>query len=199
VKLDVPGRKANRTEGARAQKAMLQHIFFQGWEPVLRTAIGTIAIYIMVVLLIRVAGQRTLAKWYAFDLIVTVALGSALANSILSKDVSIAQAVVAFVVLVGLQYFVAWTVVRWRRVRAVVNPRPTLVLLQGRFEAAAMKAQRVAEEDVRAAVRRQGIGSLEEVGAVVLEADGTFSVIASLPARPTALADVPHNMFSLSA
>lgn len=49
---------------------MLKDIFFQGWEPLLRTAIGTTATYLALVLLLRFAGQRTLAKWYAFDLIV---------------------------------------------------------------------------------------------------------------------------------
>jgi hypothetical protein len=52
---------------------MLETIFFQGWQPLLRTAIGTTATYLGLVFLLRVAGQRTLAKWYAFDLILTVA------------------------------------------------------------------------------------------------------------------------------
>src|SRR3954470_22026221 len=69
---------------------MLEQMFFQGWEPLLRTAIGTTATYLALVVLLRVAGQRTLAKWYAFDLIVTVALGSTFANGVLSKDVTIA-------------------------------------------------------------------------------------------------------------
>lgn len=57
------------------------HILFQGWTPLLRTAIGTTVTYVALVVLLRIAGPRTLAKWYAFDLIVTVALGSTFANS----------------------------------------------------------------------------------------------------------------------
>jgi uncharacterized membrane protein YcaP (DUF421 family) len=91
----------------------MQHIFFQGWEPLLRTALGTTATYIALIVLLRIAGQRTLAKWYAFDLIVTVALGSTFANGVLSKDVSVAQSVIGFVILIGLQFAIAWTVIHW--------------------------------------------------------------------------------------
>jgi uncharacterized membrane protein YcaP (DUF421 family) len=136
--------------------------------------------------------QRTLAKWYAFDLIVTVALGSTFANGILAKDVSIAQSIVAFLMLVGLQFAIAWTVVHWSPMRLVVNPAPTLLLDRGQFVHDAMRRQRVAEADVRAAVRRQGIADLASVGEVVLEADGTFSVIKDLASRASALADVPE-------
>jgi uncharacterized membrane protein YcaP (DUF421 family) len=170
----------------------MQQIFFQGWEPLVRTALGTSATYIALIVLLRIAGQRTLAKWYAFDLIVTVALGSTFANGVLSKDVSIAQSVVGFVILIGLQFAIAWTVVHWSPMRIIVNPMPTLVLHEGRFQDDAMRSQRVSEADVRAAVRRQGIGRLEDVGAVVLEADGTFSVIEKLPDKPSALADIPE-------
>jgi uncharacterized membrane protein YcaP (DUF421 family) len=76
--------------------------------------------------------------------------------------------------------------------RIIVNPHPTLVLERGRFRRDAMRSQRVAEADVRAAVRRQGMATLEEVGAVILEADGTFSVIKELPESASALADIPE-------
>jgi len=69
---------------------------------------------------------------------------------------------------------------------------PPLVLYQGQFEDSAMRSQRVSEADVRAAVRRQGLARLEDVGAVVLEADGTFSVIQNIAERPSALADIPE-------
>lgn len=55
-----------------------------------------------------------------------------------------------------------------------------------------MRSQRVAEADVRAAVRQHGIDRLEDVGAVVLEADGTFSLIRQLGSEASALADIPE-------
>jgi len=171
---------------------MLWDVFFQGWQPLLRTAIATSATYLGLILLLRIAGQRTLAKWYAFDLIVTVALGSTFANGVLSKDTTVAQSILGFVILVGLQFCVAWTVVRWSPMRVIINPMPTLLVHNGKFVRDAMRSQRVSEADVRAAVRHQGIAQVEQVGAVILEADGTFSVIKKLPEHASALADIPE-------
>jgi uncharacterized membrane protein YcaP (DUF421 family) len=167
-------------------------ILFQGWTPLLRTAIGTTVTYVALVVLLRIAGPRTLAKWYAFDLIVTVALGSTFANSVLSGNISVAQSPVGFVILIGLQFTIAFAVAHWSQLRVVVNPQPTLLLHQGRFIHDAMRSQRVAEADVRAAVRQHGIDRVEDVGAVVLEADGTFSVIRQVRSYATALADIPE-------
>ncbi|SFH69173.1 YetF domain-containing protein [Bradyrhizobium sp. Gha] len=167
-------------------------IFFQGWAPLLRTAIGTTVTYVALVVLLRIAGPRTLAKWYAFDLIVTVALGSTFANSVLSGSISVAQSLVGFVILIGLQFIIAFLVAHWSSLRVVVNPQPALLLHDGQFVHDAMRRQRVAEADVRAAIRHQGIDRIEDVGAVVLEADGTFSVIKELGPGASALADVPE-------
>lgn len=55
-----------------------------------------------------------------------------------------------------------------------------------------MRSQRVAEADVRAAVRQNGLASLEDVAAVILEADGTFSVIKRASGSLSALSDIPE-------
>ena len=171
---------------------MFQTVFFQGWDPIIRTAISTSVSYLILVFLLRFAGQRVLAKWYAFDLIVTVALGSTFANNVLSKDTTIAQALVGFTLLIGLQFVVSWTVIHWSRFRTIVNPNPTLILLNGCFKRDAMRSQRVSEADVRAALRQNGLASVEGVGAVVLEADGTFSIIEKIEGSQSALADIPE-------
>jgi uncharacterized membrane protein YcaP (DUF421 family) len=169
---------------------MLQSIFFHGTSDLVRTAIGTSVTYLALVVLLRVAGPRTLAKWYAFDLIVTVALGSTFANGVLSKDVSITQSVLGFVMLVALQFVVSWLIVRFGTLRRVVNPRPELLLFRGELRRDAMRRARVQVADVHIAIRGKGHARIEDVAAVVLEPDGTFSVIGKISERPTALADV---------
>lgn len=81
----------------------------------------------------------------------------------------------------------------WSPLRTIVNPNPSLVLFRGEFQNEQMIRQRVSEANVRAAVRHQGIASLEEVGAVVLEADGTFSVVKELAdGENSAFKDIPE-------
>ncbi|WIW44514.1 DUF421 domain-containing protein [Bradyrhizobium sp. 62B] len=122
-------------------------------------------------------------------MIVTVALGSTFAN----------QSLIGFFILIGLQFIVAFSVAHWSQLRVIVNPQPALLLLRGKFVHDAMRRQRVAEADVRAAIRHKGIDRVEDVGAVVLEADGTFSVINQLGSGASALADIPEMGGSNSA
>jgi uncharacterized membrane protein YcaP (DUF421 family) len=113
----------------------------------------------------------------AFDLIVTVALGSTLATVLLTKDVSLADGLLAFGLLIALQFVVTWSSVRARWVRQLVAGEPLMLLYHGEFLPDALRRARVTKEEVRAAVRSAGIASLGEAEAVVLETDGSLSVV----------------------
>ena len=76
-----------------------------------RVVVGTCS-YLSLLVLLRVSGKRTLAKLNAFDFVVIVALGSTLSSVLLSSDVALAEGVTAMVLLVGLQFLVAWLSVR---------------------------------------------------------------------------------------
>nr|WP_284701398.1 YetF domain-containing protein [Rhodoplanes tepidamans] len=140
--------------------------------------VGTLA-YVALVLILRISGKRTLSKLNAFDLVVTVALGSVLATVLLSKDVSLAEGVLALALLVGLQYVIAWMSVRVEWFQSLVKAEPTLLLRDGRFLDRAMREQRITREEILAAARASGIESIADTAAVVLETDGTISVIGS--------------------
>lgn len=139
----------------------------------MRTLIG----YAALVAILRVSGNRTLSKMNAFDLIVTVALGSTLATILLNKSVSLAEGVLALSLLVGLQFVVTWSSVRWKPVREVVTGVPVLLMYRRRMIEDAMTRQRVTDAEIRAAVRQFGRADFDAIEAAVLEADGTLSVI----------------------
>jgi uncharacterized membrane protein YcaP (DUF421 family) len=61
----------------------------------------------------------------------------------------------------------------------MVTGEPTLLLFRGQYLEAALRRARVTEDEIRAAVRSEGVPAVEEVQAVVLETDGSFSVIAA--------------------
>lgn len=162
-------------------------VFFNGWAGLLRVVVvGTLA-YIALVLLLRVSGKRTLSKMNAFDLVVTVALGSTLATVILSKDVALAEGMMAFALLIGLQFVITWLSVRSSTVGHLVKAQPTLLLYQGKFLPDQMRRTRVLETEVHAAIREQGVAALEDVEAVVLETDGSFAVVKRTEGPATVL------------
>ncbi|HEX7239694.1 MAG TPA: hypothetical protein VF263_05485, partial [Longimicrobiaceae bacterium] len=128
-------------------------MLFSSWYALVRVLLVGTAAYVALVLMLRVSGKRTLAKMNAFDLVVTVALGSTLATVLLSRDVALAEGLLAFATLIGLQFGVAWLSVRSRRVQEVVKSEPALLFFEGRYLDGALRRERVAREEVRAAVR----------------------------------------------
>jgi hypothetical protein len=100
---------------------------FSGWWTLMRTALLGVLAYVAILLLLRFSGKRTLSKMNAFDLIVTIALGSILGSILTSRQIALAQGVVAFTVLIGLQYIVAWGTSRSRLIGRIVKAEPALL------------------------------------------------------------------------
>lgn len=152
-------------------------MFFESWFGLARVLIvGTLA-YIALVLVLRVSGKRTLSKMNAFDFIVTVAQGSILASVMLSKDVALAEGMTAFCLTIFLQYIITWLSVRSRQVENWVKAEPSLLFFEGRFLDKTLRRERVTHAEIRAAVRGQGIAQIEDAIAVVLETDGSLTVV----------------------
>ncbi|TFI57059.1 DUF421 domain-containing protein [Sphingomonas parva] len=152
-------------------------MFFSGFEGIWRTLIVGICAYVALVGVLRITGKRTLSKMNAFDLVVTVALGSTLATILLSKDVALAEGVTAFLLLVGAQYGVTWTSIRSTRFRRWVKSEPRALLRDGQMIAEAMRSERVTEDEVEAAIRAAGHLDPAAIALVMLETDGSMSVV----------------------
>lgn len=150
-----------------------------------RTGVIGVLAYVTLLAFLRVSGKRTLSKMNAFDFVVTVALGSTLATILLSRDVSLLQGGIALGLLIALQYAITWTSVRASWVRRAVTGEPSLLLSDGRLLEEAMRRNRVTEEEMRAAARGSGHEGLDGLRAVVLETDGSISVIGSASAAAT--------------
>lgn len=154
----------------------MHNMFFQTWADLGRVMVIGPAAYIGLVLLLRISGKRTLSKMNAFDLVVTVALGSTFASVLLSKNVALAEGLLALTLLVALQFVVAWLAVRSSLVRRIVKADPRLLVWRGEFLECGMRDERVNRDEILATLRAQGISNLRNVGAVVLETDGTMTV-----------------------
>lgn len=156
---------------------LCQLLFHNGFDPLVRIGVFGFLAYVTLIVLLRASGKRTLSKMNAYDLVVTVALGSTLATILLNASISLTEGILAFLVLIGLQYAAAWLAVRSKRFDKLLKAEPSMLFYQGRFLHQTMKMQRVTEGEILAAMREQGIDAVDQVEAVVLEASGNFTVI----------------------
>jgi len=167
-------------------------MLFDSWPELGRVFLFGVVAYVAMVLFLRLSGKRTLSKMDVFDFVITTALGSALAQVVLSKDGVLTSGLAAFAVIIGLQWVAMKLSQRSRFVRGLIKDEPALLYFRGEFLREAMRREHVPDEEIYAAVRSSGFASLEEVEAVVLEADSSFSVVRRLDEGETdsALRDV---------
>lgn len=168
--------------------------WFDSWDSVARVAVTAVMAYAALLVFLRLSGKRTLSKLNAFDLVVTVALGSTLATVVLSKDVALVDGLLALALLIGLQYAVAWLSVRAPAFQRLVKNEPSLLFYEGIFLDVALRRARITRDEVLAGIRGQGVESLADLRAVVLETDGTLSIVRARGPRPSdsALSSVPE-------
>jgi uncharacterized membrane protein YcaP (DUF421 family) len=150
--------------------------FFESWYNIGRTLTLSIVGFTALIILLRGSGKRTLSKLNVFDFVFVVAVGSVFASTIISKDVTLVEGVLALATLIGIQLILAELAARSRTAERIINGEPTLLLSRGKFLTGALKKERITEEEVRAAIRAKGVNRVEDVDAVILENDGTLSV-----------------------
>jgi uncharacterized membrane protein YcaP (DUF421 family) len=113
----------------------------------------------------------------AFDFIITVAMGSAFGRILTAKQVSIAESLVTFLLLVTLQYALSFIVVRSKTFHKMVTSQPSLLYYNGSFLEKNLQKERILQKELLSVVRKEQFSSLEEIEAIILETDGKFSVI----------------------
>ncbi|MBS7671636.1 DUF421 domain-containing protein [Croceicoccus gelatinilyticus] len=154
------------------------------WEPLLRIAITAPVLYLLIIVFIRISGKRSTSQMNNFDWIVTVALGSIAASTIVLKELTLAEGAFAIGLLLAMQFILTALVRRYDTVSAAVKATPTMLLDEGSFIDSALRRERISQREVLAAVRKAGVTDLNEVAWVILENDASFSVISKADRGP---------------
>ncbi len=156
-------------------------------EKVLRSAI----IYAFLVVLLRFAGERTLAQMNPFDLVVLLTLSNAVQNAIIGNDNSLVGGMVGAVTLVGLNSLVVRYLYRHPDIERRLEGDPLVLVQDGRILRQNLERAFITEEELMAIMRRQGAHELSEVERVVLETSGAVSVLLR---HPTPAESVPAEL-----
>ena len=140
--------------------------------------VRAVAMYVFLLVLLRVTGKRTLAQVTTFDFIVLLIISETTQQAMTGNDFSFTNAAILVLTLIVLQRLADWFSNRSARADRVLNDRPVIIVENGRPIEEWMRWNSLSVEEVLEEARRnQGIGSLEEIKYAVLERDGGISVI----------------------
>jgi len=151
----------------------LFHLSAPWWHFVLRAC----AIYVLVMVLVRLSGKRAVGQFTPFDLVLLILIGNAVQNGINGGDNSLTGAAIMATTLIALNYAVAYVTSRNRKVEKFVEGVPVLLARDGQLFEAVLRRELVSREDFREALRMNGVDDVAEVELALLETNGSISVV----------------------
>lgn len=169
-------------------------IFYNDWESFFRALILTFIAYISMILLLRISGKRTLSKMNAFDFIITIALGSSLASIATSKNLTIADGIAVFGILIFMQFLITWLSVRIKYFKRIITSEPSILLYKGKIIETNIRKERVTIEEIKNAVRSKGISNLDNIDIIILETTGDITIIKDLEAPAEVVSQMSINV-----
>ena len=143
------------------------------WELVVRA----LAVYLFLLLILRLTGKRQVGELAAFDFVLLLVLSNAVQNSMNAGDNSLIGGLISATTLVALNYVVGSGTYRSKKFEAIIEGRPQLIIHSGKvFEDVLAKAQ-LTHHELNAALRAAGCASAADVQAAILENNGSISVV----------------------
>lgn len=159
------------------------------WQELGMTAARGVLVYVVMLIVIRVLGKRTIGNFTAFDLLVALMLGEVV-DEIIYGDVTISQGLVAILVIAVCKYITAWLSARDHGMNRIFEGTPTEIVRNGEFVRKGMRSEMMNEQEVLAALRLNDVSDMREVKLAVMEVDGQVSVIREDWAEPLKKSDV---------
>lgn len=144
------------------------------WELVIRA----IAVYAFLIFILRISGKRQIGQMAPFDLVLLLILSNAVQNSMSGGDNSLVGGLLIAGVLVGANFLVGYATYRSKKLEALIEGRPQIIIHNGQLYEDVMAKCQLTHHELDAALRQAGCDSATNVRSAILENNGVLSVIA---------------------
>lgn len=152
-------------------------------DGLIEVAARTLAVYMFLVLGLRLAGKREIGQMTTFDLVVILVLSNAVQNAMVGANTTLAAGLVAAATLLAANRLMSWLRARSVAMTQWLDPVPTLIIEDGKFLAENIRREFLNEDEIRMALREHGVEDPGRVHRAFLESDGTISVIPAPGAK----------------
>jgi uncharacterized membrane protein YcaP (DUF421 family) len=143
------------------------------WELIIRSAV----VYTFLLILLRITGKRQVGQLAPFDLVLLLVLSNAVQNSMNAGDNSLIGGLISATTLVALNFAVSLATYKNKRLEAVVEGRPQLLIHNGKVFNDVIAKMHLTHHELEAALREAGCSCADDVHAAFLENSGNISVV----------------------
>lgn len=158
------------------------------WEFIVRG----VAVYLFLLVLLRVTGKRQVGQLSPFDLVLLLVLSNAVQNSMNGGDNSLVGGMVSAATLVALNFLLGFITLRSKKLEALIEGRPQVLIHNGQLFEDVLASAMLTHHELQAALRQAGCSSVNEVRTAVLETNGGISVVKRDPDAATPASTTPR-------
>ncbi|MGO1580205.1 MAG: DUF421 domain-containing protein [Peptoniphilaceae bacterium] len=156
------------------------NLLYENTTIIIRIAISGAIFYILLIVIMNLFGKRSMSNLSMYDYVTTLAMGSIVSSAIILKEVTIFNGLIGILILLLLQFIVTYISSYYPNLFNILNPNPSLLYLDGKFIEKNIRKNRITKNEIMAAIRMQGQTTSDNISAVILEANGTLSVIKDI-------------------
>jgi len=142
----------------------------------LEVAGGSAALYVLIIVCLRLIGKKGLAEISLGDLVLIILIGEAL-GSIIPQENAFISAVVCIISLTIMNYLILNVAYRFKLIRDFLEGSPVVIVKNGRIFHKKMKEEKLTQDDLDEALREKGIKDIKSVETAVLETDGDINIV----------------------
>lgn len=138
------------------------------WELVIRG----VAVYVFLIILLRITGKRQIGQLSPFDLVLLLIISNAVQNSMNAGDNSLIGGLILAITLIGINYGVALLSYKNKRVEKFIEGRPQVLVHDGKIFEDVMAEAKLSRLELDTTLRQLGYFDLHEVRLAILETNG---------------------------
>jgi uncharacterized membrane protein YcaP (DUF421 family) len=139
---------------------------------------STLAVYLFIVVAIRLFGKKELAQLSVVDLVFILLISNAVQNAMVGPDSTLSGGLVAASTLFIVNYLLKYLQYRFPRFGKAVQGDAIMLVYEGKYMEDHLKKARITKDEIMEAVREHGVASIEQVNLAIMEVDGSISVLS---------------------
>lgn len=133
----------------------LPKLLFDGWQSTARIALTSVFAYLILLLLLRIFGSRSVSSFSVYDTVTTITIGSVISSTLILEEINLINGFIAILVLLVMQYAVSKLLEKSKKLYQLTNPSPTVVFYKGEYKKENMSKRRVNQEEILSAIRKK--------------------------------------------
>jgi uncharacterized membrane protein YcaP (DUF421 family) len=162
----------------------------------IRIILSSVAVYLFIILAIRVFGKKELAQLSVFDLVFILLISNAVQNAMVGSDSTLLGGLVAAASLFLVNNAIKRLQYRFPIFGKAIQGEALMLVFKGKILSAHLKSARITEDELMEAIREHGVASVSEVDLAVLEVDGNISILSTAVSKKTSRRRKAHKVVS---